>query len=1143
MFSCQGVCQSRLVNEQEAPMRLNYARRIGSIFFTLSVICLTIRSAGAAKGDPLEANFKNPPSSARPRLWWHWMNGNISEEGIKADLDWMSHIGVGGVQNIQLGLNGPLIVPKRYAYMAPEWKKAFQLATSLADHHGFELAIESTPGWSHTGGPWVKPADGMKKYVWSETEVPGGRPFYGVLPKPPSETGPFEDIRTSEGPSFYADSVVIGYRLPKEEGGSSKLRPKVTTSDPHVNAEALIDGDFSKEVSLPYDSKGHAWVQFEYAHPKTFSALSMVIGVRSLMRMNMLSNGDDFVQEIEASDDGQTFRRIGTTADKNRHSAAQQTVDFPTTTARFFRVLFSPPCHPIAVDIPTGVPSPDPSRKHQTSAQIAEITFRSGAWVQQFEAKAGFGVLEDYYASPTPAVAPAEAISESDVVDLTSRMSPEGRLIWTPPPGNWIVIRFGYSLTGKTNGPAPPEATGLEVDKLNKEAVRRYLDEYLGQYADASGGMMGRRGVQAVLFDSWEAGVENWTPTILADFARLRGYDPKPWLPVLTGRVVASADASDKFLWDFRRTIEDLTVENHYRQAATMLQQRGLIVYVEGITAGRATIGDSTGFERYADIPTGTMWHVPEGAPYRRDLIADIKNAASVANIYGQNIVAVESFTSAGTPFGFAPSALKRTADLIMASGGNRFLIHTSVHQPSDKGPGLSLGPIGQYFTRLETWAEMAGPWISYLSRSCYLLQQGHAVSDVAYFYGQEAPVAVLFRNSAVAPQVPAGWSYDFVSSDVVLNQLAVKNGRLVTKTGASYRLLVLGGSSREMTLPVLRRLRDLVRGGAIVAGREPIKSPSLADNTREFRRIADELWGHAATQQTGEHVLGNGRVFWGRPVGEVLEANGTPADFSYDKSKGADLVAAHRRSPCADIYFVANRHGSPQSLDASFRVSGKEAEFWWPDTGRIQPASYKIAGSQTIVPLQLDPYGSVFVVFRHTAQSKVRTVKSPQIAPLTFLEGAWDVRFQPGRGAPEQATFDKLVSWTDRPESAIRYFSGSATYTKTLNVVPSWITNDKKLWLDLGDVDNVAEASVNGKTVGTAWKRPFRLELTGFLHAGANTLTVKVANLWVNRLIGDQQPGARKYAFTPSNTYKPDSALLPSGLLGPVRIEMEDTH
>jgi hypothetical protein len=483
---------------------------------------------------------------------------------------------------------------------------------------------------------------------------------------------------------------------------------------------------------------------------------------------------------------------------------------------------------------------------------------------------------------------------------------------------------------------------------------------------------------------------------------------------------------------------------------------------------------------------------------------------------------------------------LKPTADKELAMGLNRFVIHTSVHQPvSDKVPGLGLGPYGQWFTRHETWAELAKPWTTYLARGSYMLQQGTFAADVIYFFGEDSNVTAIFANKS--PEVPAGYSFDFVNADALKTRLSVKDGRLVTATGMSYRVLALDPYSRHMSLPVLKKIRDLVHAGAVVVGPKPIDSPSLSDNQAEFNTVAEQLFGSGP----GTRAYGQGKVYAGQTLAQALFAQQITPDFEFGKPQTeTSLLFVHRKLADGEVYWVDNRKNQAESLNASFRVAGKEAELWHADTGIVEPATYQIAEGRTTVPLHLDPYGAVFVVFRKTAAAASRKVPERVESPVAALTGPWDVSFQPNRGAPAKITLDKLSSWAENTDAGVKYFSGTGTYSKTIQAPADWFQRGAQLWMDLGDVKNLAEVSVNGKPLGIVWKAPFRVDVTGALQPGANAIEIKVTNLWVNRLVGDQQPGAaQKYTYTAQQFYQANSPLLPSGLLGPVQVVRSTTR
>ena len=1091
--------------------------------------------------DKLQQEFKIPPNSAKPRVWWHWMNGNITKEGIKLDLEWMKRAGIGGFQNFDAALNTPKLVDNRLVYMTPEWKDAFKYATTMADQLGLEEAIAGSPGWSESGGPWVKPSQGMKKFVWSEITVEGGKPFTGTLPAPPSVSGPFQTLpiiarlaamsgEAPKTPQFYADTAVIAYKLPEGEKDLDQSQAKVTASGGDLDPAVLADGDLTKATSLTRVPVGQeAWIQFEFPTPQTVRGVVFVKGSFGSNIDDLFGRGVDG-PDFQVSDDGQTFRKLATNPGEG---AGEHTLSFPAVTARFFRASFvtPPPAPPRReFDVVVNTLAPPPS----TEYKIAELRWLSVPRVNRFEDKAAFAPVRDLNPVVTPAVPAQETVAKTDIVDLTSKMSADGTLNWTPPAGRWTILRFGYSLTGVNNHPASPEGTGPEVDKLSREDVKDYMQQYLDNYKSAVGDLMGKRGLQFLISDSYEAGAANWTNDLFAQFAKRRGYDMHPWMPVLAGRIVESSESSDRFLWDFRKTLTELIAENHYDQITEILHQRGMGHYGESHETGRAFIGDGMEAKRTNDVPMSAMWTQKPGVNnelYGYD--ADIRESASVAHIYGQNLVAAESMTASSGAWVWSPATLKPTADKEMMMGLNRFVIHTSVHQPLlDKKPGISLGPFGQWFTRNETWAEIAQPWITYLARSCYMLQQGRFVADVLYFYGEDSNLTAIFRNSF--PDIPSGYNYDYVNADALIHKVSASKGLLTTDSGMAYRVLALDPRSKLMSLPVLRQIDKLVEAGAIVVGDKPEATPSLADDQNEFHALADKLWGSGSGGNAGQ-----GKVYGGHKLESVLSTLSVAPDFEYTKPQAdTSVLFVHRKVGDGDLYFVDNRNDRDQSFDATFRVAGKAAELWHPDTGLIEPVSYQSSNGRTTVPLHLEPWGTVFVVFRHTASAPSRTLPAVAEQPLVTVEGSWEVAFQPDRGAPPKITLDKPMSWTDSSDEGVKYFAGTATYTKTLDAPANWFKSGAHLWIDLGDVKNLAEVSVNGKPLGIVWKTPYRVDATGALKAGANRLEIKVTNGWVNRIIGDRQPDATKqYTFTVPTFYRASAPLWPSGLLGPVQL------
>jgi hypothetical protein len=1150
-----GMTRQQRRREQRERARRFGSRVVGGGLAIALCTAMATRLGLAQSGDKLQSGFENPPASARPRVWWHWMNGNITQEGIKADLDWMNRAGLAGFQNFDAALLTPQVVKQRLAYMTPEWKDAFKYATTYADGLGMEMAIAGSPGWSETGGPWVPPAEGMKKYVWAETEVEGGKPFAGTLKHPPTRTGAFQNVgihdvlgSAEKPPQFYADGPVVAYKRPASDKPLDLSKAKMTASGGSPDFSVLTDGDLEKPttVEAPQQVGDKSWIQWEF--PESVTVRSITIGMQELGMFAAMSGLGAPEKALEASDDGSTFHEVarleGAAAGPTASNAPQHTVGFPAVTAKYFRVTFQktlppkPPAWAEGLDF-SALGLPDIPKA--TGYGVTELKLSSAARVSFFEDKAAFVPVTDLYGEASAHVDAADAVPKGDVVDLTGKMKPDGSLDWTPPAGDWVVVRFGYSLLGITNHPATKEATGLEVDKLNAGYVKHYMDGYLASYKNTVGPeLMGKKGIRYVVTDSWEAGSQNWTDKMPEEFKTRRGYDMTPWLPVLTGVVVESAEASDKFLWDFRKTISDLIADEHYGQVQASLKERGIGHYGESHETGRAFVADGMEVKKLDDIPMSAMWTQSPGVnKVQFGYNADDRESASVAHIYGQNIAAAESMTAGAAPWAWSPTTLKPTADQELLNGINRIVIHESAHQPltaPHTAPGLTLGPFGQWFNRNETWAEQASTWINYLARSSYLLQQGHFGADVVYFYGEDSNLTAMFDQKS--PEIPAGYGFDYINADGLIHELSVENGRITTKSGMSYRVLGLDAYSKHMSLPVLKSIAKLVEAGATVAGAKPVDDPSLADDAAEFNKLSTELFGDG----TGVHTVGKGTVYAGESLTEVFAALKLKRDFDFTGSTpgpetDSKLQFAHRKLADGDLYFVDNRSDSEAAVDAVFRVAGKSAELWHPETGRVEPASYKIADGQTTVPLQLEPWGTVFVVFRHAAKENEHLLAKKTETELATVDGSWKVSFTPDMGAPASVTLDGLASWTDNSDAGVKYYSGTGTYTKTLDAKADWLKKGSEVWLDLGDVNNLAEVTVNGKNLGVVWHAPYRVNVTGVLKPGANMLEIKVVNSWVNRLIGDQQPGATKYTMADVKPYKANSKLLPSGLIGPVRV------
>jgi len=1220
-----------------------------------------VLTASAASTDSLETGFLNPPDSAKPQTWWHWMNGNITKAGLTADLEAMKQIGLGGatIVNVDCG------IPRgNVSFMSPEWREDFKFAVSEANRLGLELCVENCAGWSSSGGPWNTVTNAMQRVTTSEVRVTGPANFSAALPQPPAKL------------DFYRDIAVLAFPAPADESVRMKdFSPVTSTSGDEQPGNKLTDGDSKTFVRLPVPKHGKPqFAQLEFQNP--FSARTVkIVGGPGMPECN---------GEILVSDDGKNFRALKPFAFVH-HGSHLLTIALGTqpVAARFWRVQFT------AIGAKSAATA--------TAIPLAEIELAPRLSIDNLDAKAGFSgnaVLSSRDAED----AAAGTIQRREMVDLTSKLTADGKLNWQAPAGEWVILRVGYTPTGANNHPATVEGTGLECDKFSKAALDAHWAGFMQKILDDLGPLAGKT-LNSSLIDSYEVGGQNWTKNFRAEFQKRRGYDLLKFLPVFTGRVVDNPAVSERFLWDIRRTIADLFAENYYGHFAELCRQHGLMNAVEPYTGPFESLQCGAP----ADVVMGEFWSGSQGH-------TSVKLAASIAHIYGKTIVGAESFTANPSNAGRwqeDPYSLKALGDLVYCQGLNRYVFHRYAMQPwTNTWPGMTMGQWGFHFERTETWWNQGKPWIDYISHCQFLLQQGRAVADAAYFTGESAPVEMRIGN----PALSAGYDYDAVNADVLLHGATVKNGRITLTSGANYAALILPPTDSDLTPQTLQRIRELVRAGATVVGPRPQHSPSLADYPKcdaEVKKLADELWGKCDGTIVLENADGKGRVVWGKSLDDVFTAQNLKPDFEFtNAAANAQLAYVHRENGVEDIYFVSNQRRQFDSVECTFRISNKIPELWHPDTGLIERAPiWSERDGRTTVRLNFDPAGSVFVIFRYAASWAVSgysgdsanhivaangnfaaepvsrpkleiqhaiytaidnagdmdvTAKLSELArggqlvvavnnkvfgrdpaalhekelrvdytldgkpgsstvhehetltlPVTAsagqppqwetsvdaggaavvkawsngnlalctasgkilhadaadlpapqeIAGEWNLNFPPNWGAPPTVTLDKLISWTDHTNNGVRYFSGTATYEKEIEIPAGRLAAGRELWLDLGALKNFAEVSLNGQSFGVLWKPPFRVNLTAAAKTGINKLAVKVTNLWPNRLIGDEQlPDDREWngkqlkewpqwfhngqpsptgrlTFTTWHHWTKDDALLESGLLGPVTL------
>lgn len=1121
------------------------ASRPARSFRYAALVCLLASSAWAQGSSELEAGFSQPPNSAKPQVFWFWTSGNVSAEGITADLEAMQRIGLGGTLNFTIDTvdtKGPV------KYMSPEWRSLVQHTIKESERLGLDYSLANCEGWTTSGGPWVTLEQSMQQVVWNEMHVTGGKTVELDVTRPSALRGYYKDIGLFAFPSMSNDLE----RQPD--------RIRTSTGAEWTRASAPY-ADYLVELPGP-KPEGDQWVDFTYDEPVTCSTFRIETDPK-------MRNYPARPWKLQITDDGKTFRDLA--AFGPRTGTTGYTVTFPEERGSHFRL-----------HIPAGTMRVPNYYVWYKTIKVLKLAM-SGLRVDRAEARAA-GISDRASNRFSDELFPApNIIPREKIVDLTGK--PE----WNAPPGDWTLVRVGHTTTGAMQNPSPPESTGLECDKLSRNAVEAHFNAMLAKVIAEAGPLAGKA-LRNIHVDSWEVGAANWTPLMREEFQKRRGYDLWPWLAVLTGRVVGSADASERFLWDFRKTIGDLAADNHYGTFRELAQRHNMGLYAQAVGTKLPTVADQLQSKGRTDMPMGEFWlgKVPN---------EDTKEAASAAHIYGKKFAGAEAYTSQ-LPFAHwtnDPYSMKAMGDLHFTRGINLFVLNGSAHQPErevPKKPGMTWGRWGINFERTNTWWEPGAAWMSYLARCQFLLQQGLFVADLCYLYRDGAPSGL--EVEPLEPQLPAGFDYDACNAEVVLTRMNVVDGRIVLPDGMQYRVLVLSPTDR-MSLPVLRRIRDLVKAGATIMGPKPTKSPSLAgypESDSMLQEIANEVWGKCDGKVVTEHRYGAGRIVWGRPLRDAL---GVAPDF---ESANRDLLYIHRRAGDTDIYFVSNQQARAMVVDCTFRVSGKAPELWHPDTGKIERvAMYSTKSGRTTLPLHLDPAGSMFVVFRPAtgrmdpvvAMAKSREVfrndgaTAAYSAPLpmppvieqgkltltawhagdyTFITAGgaklqanasdlpppveittpWRVAFPPNHGAPPAYMFPRLASWTESMHVGVKYFSGTATYTTTFTLPADYPAENRRIYLDLGTVKHLAEISVNKKSFGVLWKEPFRIDVTDALKPGDNAFEIKVTNVLANRMIGDQRlPEKDRITWAAFNPFDPqshprvDTLPLPSGLLGPV--------
>ncbi len=1118
----------------------------------------------------LEQGFRAPEGASRSWTYWWWLNSYVSEKGITDELEEFKRQGIGGVLIFPAGgPAGPM--PVGPDFMSPRWVELFKHALNEAERLGIEVSINLCDGWD-AGGPWISADAANKKLTFTEIQVEGSKNVDDsknkeqekgkkiVVPLPPTLN------------NYYKDVALVA--IPENQ--DRPVRPALVAANNTLGMycdeynwpiEQAFDGDpntvWRANPGFPLSRETPLWFQISYHEP---------IAARSIYLAGAEGAGPKTVY-LQQSQDGSHYEEV-THFDMAPGQSIR--VEFPEVKAKDFRIILH--------------------SAHQSDVQLAECwilregdeppirpgikwwLFKSGNRSFWDWPKEGTAVLNDEYQEertedrgqrtgrsaslPTShSPLPASCYDPERLVDLTGKMDADGNLDWDVPEGRWSIIRFGYTIQGQRTRCGSTTAPGYEADMLSPLGIESHFEHVALPLLEIAGEKIGKT-LKYLHIDSYELGADirgqqpTYSHVFREEFKKRRGYDLLKYLPTQTGRIASDREITNRFFWDYRRTIGDLMCETFFERYAELGHEHGIQVHSE---TGYGTYPhphiDGLQCAGQNDIPMGEFWYGTDIMSQFYPFVNSIRTNASAAHIYGKPLVQAESFTT-WFHFSESPDALKLVGDKAFCDGLNRIVFHQSTYQDNttDK-PGFQYGA-GTHIDRNLTWWEQGKGWFEYLARCQHLLQQGRFQADFVYYYGEGATTFVPDRPY-LSPKLPSGFNADSINTDVLLNA-SVKNGRLVLPNAdVAYRILVLP-ETREMSPKVLTKIQSLIAQGLIVYGDRPLRSCGLADYPKsddQLRAVADSIWGRRSTD-SGSRNLGRGKIVWGIGLDVLARQLALFPDCGIERPTTKEIVGLseieflHRTSNDSEIYFLSNQTDREQAVDCNFRVFGKTPELWNPVSGEIRalPRFQRNAKTgQTTVSLRFAPKQSWFVVFRDSQPSgttrpvvgsKPAAENFPTCSQVAVIDGPWTVRFDPNWGSPESVVFEKLIDWTNRPEEGIKHYSGKATYCKTFDLPAAARQNGERLFLDLGTVNYIAEIRLNGKNLGIVWTAPWSVEITDALKESGNALEIDIINNWQNRLIGDAALPPENRRTKTNVAFSPQTPLQPSGLLGPVTIQ-----
>ena len=1119
--------------------------------FILFLIIFSVQLVHAQEKNisAIEKVFLSPPASAKPWVFWYWLHGAISKEGITADLEAMKEVGIGGAYLMPIkDTSSAIPFQPTVRQLTPEWWQMVKFAMQEAKRLDLKLGMHVSDGFALAGGPWITPELSMQKLVWTKTYIKEGETKKIKLPQPKANENYYKDIAVfaypADGKAAFSDEAVI---------------LSVTAS----NGSKPSFLSFANDGNESFRSDTACWIQYKYAQPFTCRSVRIHVGGNNYQAQRLI---------IQASNDGVNFKTI-TRLEPPRHGWQDTDEDvthsIPVTTATYFRFVYNKEgSEPGSEDLDAA--------KWKPSFKVMGIYLSDEPVINQYESKNG-SVWRVSRNTTKEQVPDNVAIPLSKIFNLTDKMDGEGNFQWTAPKGNlpagkagWVIVRIGHTSTGHTNATGGG-GKGLECDKFNPVAIRLQFDNWFAQAFEKTDEGLAKEVLKIFHVDSWECGSQNWSAGFREEFKTRRGYDPIPYLLAMTGVPVQDAATSEKFLHDVRQTIAELVSDIFYTELKKLAHEKGCSFSAESVAP--TMVSDGLLHYKNADIPMGEFWL---NSP-THDKPNDMLDAISGAHVYGKNIIQAEAFTSIRMNWAEHPGNLKALGDRNFALGINKMVVHVFMHNPwMNRKPGMTLDAIGLYFQRDQTWFKQSKAWIDYLTRCQAILQLGKPVADIAVFTGEEVPrrsilpdrlvntLPGIFGREKVEEEkkrlknegqplrtIPDGvnhsanmadpedwidplngYAYDSFNPDALM-QMKVRDGGVVLPGGAGYKILVIPNqhpmqpNAGLMSLAVTKKLLQLAKDGAtIIISKDYNSAIGLHQKDDSIKLFINELF-HS-----------NGKK------GKVLSLPYTDNSFSkLGLQKDVDVISpqhsiswAHRKTGDADIYFISNQLNKQQKAHISFRVKGKDLVMLDPVTGkRAYQYFIRDEGGRSHVEITLEANQSLFLIFNGKQDPNKVVPFTPPVSKIIPVKTKWNLSFDPEFGGPSGThTIDELKSWTSFPDSSIKYYSGAASYKNSF----TWNEKDKKktLWLGLDSIYNIATVKVNDIDCRTLWTPPYLLDITKALKQGENKIEIIVANTWANRLIGDLRlPVEKRITWTNAPLRLANKPLLPAGLVGKI--------